>query len=90
MDTAAVADEPRNEMVQRLLPLDVGQRIVTLRSLKNMSQEDLADRMGVARGAVSSWEAEPGSDRHHYPSRASRAKLAYLFEVPASLFLPEE
>ncbi len=38
--------------------MTIGQRIVQLRKSKGLSQEDLAERVGVSRQAVSKWELD--------------------------------
>ena len=38
--------------------MNMANRIQYLRKTKGMSQEELADRMGVSRQAVSKWESE--------------------------------
>ncbi len=38
--------------------MTMGQRIVQLRKAKGLSQEDLAERVGVSRQAVSKWELD--------------------------------
>lgn len=35
---------------------DIGKRIISLRKNKNMTQVDLADKLGISYQAVSSWE----------------------------------
>ena len=41
--------------------MNVADRIQKLRKSKGMSQEELADRIGVSRQAVSKWESEQSS-----------------------------
>lgn len=38
--------------------MNMAQRIQTLRKTRNISQEELADKLGVSRQAVSKWESE--------------------------------
>ena len=38
--------------------MNIGDRIQTLRKLRGISQEELADKIGVSRQAVSKWESE--------------------------------
>ena len=38
--------------------MTIADRIQSLRKSKGMSQEELADRIGVSRQAVSKWESE--------------------------------
>ncbi len=59
---------------------DIGTRIATLRSERNISQQDLADRLFVSRELVSMWES--GRRRPDYPMIRS---IAEAFGVP-----PEE
>ncbi len=56
--------------------LTLGQRISTRRKLLNLSQETLAERLGVSRQAVSKWEAD-GS----IPEIDKLIALSKLFEV---------
>jgi DNA-binding XRE family transcriptional regulator len=72
-----------------LRPLGVRERIATLRSMFNLSQTELADAVRCRRNAVSNWEAEDDNPRRKTPSRKSRSALAYLFSVPASLFVDD-
>lgn len=37
--------------------MNIGDRIQTLRKLRGISQEELADKIGVSRQAVSKWES---------------------------------
>ena len=39
---------------------DIGKRIISLRKNKNMTQVDLADKLGISYQAVSSWERGRG------------------------------
>lgn len=41
--------------------MSIAERILTLRKSKGMSQEQLAEAMGVSRQAVSKWESEQAS-----------------------------
>lgn len=38
--------------------MNIGDRILCLRKMKGISQEELADKVGVSRQAVSKWESE--------------------------------
>jgi transcriptional regulator with XRE-family HTH domain len=38
--------------------MNVADRIQNLRKMKGISQEELADKVGVSRQAVSKWESE--------------------------------
>lgn len=64
-------------------PIDafVGQRIASLRLLKNMSQQDLADTLGVSITQISKYEA--GKNRI---SGARLFHIARLFGVPVEHF----
>ena len=37
--------------------MDIADRIQTLRKMKGLSQEELAEKTGVSRQAVSKWES---------------------------------
>ena len=65
------ANESRNSMHKQL-----GQNIATLRKLKNVSQEELANEIGVSRQAVAKWETGATS-----PDISNCLALAQYFEV---------
>jgi transcriptional regulator with XRE-family HTH domain len=44
--------------------MNIGERITALRKEKNISQTELATRLGVSRQAVSKWEQGSSSPRH--------------------------
>ena len=64
--------------------MTIADRIQSLRKAKGMSQEELADKVGVSRQAVSKWESG-ASD----PSTTNLMALAKLFGVEAEDLLKE-
>jgi DNA-binding XRE family transcriptional regulator len=74
-----------DELTRMLLPQKVGGRIVLLRVMRGWTQQYLAERLGVARGAIGGWETGK-----YEPSRANRARLGLLFGVSPELFRVEE
>lgn len=74
---------------QTLRPLPLRQRMATLRSLFNLSQEEAAQAINRKRNAWSNWEAEEDNERKKTPGPRSRAALAYVFQLPASLFVDD-
>lgn len=62
--------------------MTTGQQIAALRRAAGLSQEALADRLGVTRQAVSKWEADTT-----LPTTDNLAELAKLFGVPADRLL---
>lgn len=56
--------------------MTVGQRIMKLRSIANISQEELSERLGVSRQTVSKWELDQA-----LPQIEKIIVLAKLFEV---------
>jgi len=76
-------------LARTLRPLTLRERLATLRSMFNLSQEDLATRLNVKRNAVSNWEAEADNPRRKIPGSRSRAALGYVFSLPQSLFVDD-
>lgn len=62
--------------------MTIADRIQTLRKAKGISQEELADRMGVSRQAVSKWESEQSS-----PDLDKVILLSDYFEVTTDYLL---
>ena len=56
--------------------MNIGERITALRKEKNISQTELASRLGVSRQAVSKWEQGTSS-----PDTAKLIQLAELFDT---------
>ena len=54
----------------------VGQNIRKFREQKNFTQEDLAEKLGVTRQAVSNWETEKTQ-----PDLDTLQKIAQIFEI---------
>lgn len=73
-----------------LRPHPLPQRIVTLRAMFNLSQGELARAVNVERNTISNWEAEVGNPRRTQPSAKARRALAYVFDLPASLFVDDD
>ena len=59
-----------------MIYLNLGERILTLRQERNISQADLARRLDVSRQAVSKWEKGQSS-----PDTVKLIQLAELFDV---------
>ena len=64
--------------------MNIGDRIQTLRKLRGISQEELADKIGVSRQSVSKWESEQSTTDYLLkgiePAKEAERKL------PATLF----
>lgn len=56
--------------------MDLGSTIYKLRTAKNLSQEDLAERLGVSRQSVSKWENNTAT-----PDLEKLVKLCGVFEI---------
>ena len=56
--------------------MTIADRIQSLRKSKGMSQEELADRIGVSRQAVSKWESEQAT-----PDLEKVVIMSEIFEV---------
>lgn len=65
--------------------MTLGERIKTLRTAAGMSQEKLAEQMGVSRQAVTKWERGQSA-----PSTEKLFQLAELFGTSVDLLLREE
>lgn len=58
------------------MPADFGERLAELRRERHLSQEELADRLGLSRQAISNWERAQSA-----PDTANLVALAGLYEV---------
>lgn len=77
-------------LAKTLRPLPLRQRLGTLRSMFNLSQEEAAAAVRAKRNAWSNWEAESDNPRRQVPGTRSRAALAYVFNLPQSLFASDD
>lgn len=66
--------------------MNIGEYIKTLRTSAGYSQEQLGNLVGVQRAAVQKWEC----GRVQNLKRETIAKLAEIFNVPASSFIDDE
>ena len=65
--------------------MSIGENIIRLRKAKNLTQEKLAEKMGVTFQAVSSWE------RNEYlPETANLKNLAEVFNVSVAAILEDK
>lgn len=60
--------------------MDTSEKLVSLRTALNLSQEELADRIGVARQTVVSWE------QGARPSAFNRRRICEEFALPLNYF----
>ena len=60
--------------------MDTSEKIVSLRKAFQLSQEELADRIGVARQTVISWE------QGARPSAFNRRRICEEFALPVNYF----
>lgn len=61
----------------------VGQRIKTLRKAAKLTQQQLADELGLERSTVSKWESPNGSE----PDTDKLKRLAHFFGVATDYLL---
>lgn len=61
------------------------EKLVKLRKAKTLSQEELADKLGVSRQAISRWEL--GST---YPDVPNLLKISKLFDVSADYLINDD
>ena len=66
------------------VPLTLGEKLQNLRTDAGMSQEDLADRLGVSRQAISKWELGKT-----VPDVKYIVALSDLFQVTTDYLLKE-
>ena len=62
--------------------MNTGSNIQSLRKKAGMSQEDLAEKLGVSRQAVSKWEMGQS-----LPETEKLIALSKIFSVPISYFI---
>lgn len=76
-------------LAKTLRPLRLRERLATLRSMFNLSQEEASKAINRKRNAWSNWEAEEDNPRRTVPGPTSRAALGYVFNLPQSLFVDD-
>ena len=64
--------------------MKTGEKIAKLRRDKNISQEALADMLGLSRQSVSKWE-----NGSALPTMENLSRLAKIFDVPVSYLLDD-
>lgn len=72
-------------MIENTKKIDFGQRVRILRDKKGLSQKDLADRLGMPRSIVSTYE-----NGRRMPTYGKLIKLAYVFGVSTDYLLGVE
>lgn len=65
--------------------MEIGQKLKTKRTEAGLSQEALAERIGVSRQTISSWE-----NNRSYPDIGSILKLSDLYDVSLDELLKED
>ena len=66
-------------------PMSIGKNIRRLREAKKLTQEKLAEKLGVTFQAVSSWERD-----EYMPETANLRKLAEVFDVSVSAIVEDK
>lgn len=79
----------REALITTLRPMKLRDRLATLRSIYDLSQAEASALVRRRRNAWSNWEAEEDNPRYSTPGPRSRAALAYVFNLPASLFVDD-
>jgi transcriptional regulator with XRE-family HTH domain len=67
-----------------IVNIKIGARIKELRKLQNVTQEQLAEALGVTNQAISRWESETG-----YPDIEYIIPIANFFKVTANYLLDD-
>ena len=62
--------------------MDLGKKIMTMRNEKNLSQEQLAEKLNVTRQTISNWE-----NGQFYPDIDSLVNLSKFFNVSLDVLL---
>ena len=70
------------QQITEVKRMTIADRIQSLRKSKGMSQEELADRVGVSRQAVSKWESEQAT-----PDLDKIVIMSDIFEVTTDYLL---
>ena len=65
--------------------MDLAEKIQKLRKQKGLSQEQLADKLGISRQSISKWEADQAS-----PEIDKIVKLSEIFEVSTDYLLKDK
>ncbi len=63
----------------------IGNKIAQLRKAKNLSQEELADKLNVTRQTISRWEQETV-----YPTLENCVEICRIFEIPVRELLEDD
>ena len=66
------------------LSTSLGHKIWSLRNARRWTQQDLADKLGVSRASVASWETGRAN-----PSDAQLKRIAEKFQVQYTFFRPQ-
>ena len=64
---------------------EFSEQLLTLRSVAGLTQEEFAEKLGVTKRSVSSWENGTIT-----PKKSLRIKLAVLFDCPPDYFVFED
>ena len=64
--------------------MTIGTKIKTLRAAKGMSQNELADSIGVSRQAITKWETDNG-----VPEIENLSAISKLFDIPIDALVKE-
>lgn len=67
------------------MPSDFGERLASLRRSQGLSQEELAERLGLSRQAISAWERSQSA-----PDTANLVALARFYGLPLDQLLDED
>lgn len=65
--------------------MEFGVKFKKIRLEKGMTQQDVADKLGIKRSAISKWESG-----NIFPNHKQLDKISEIFNVPVSYFLLEE
>lgn len=86
-------DDRESAEMRKVMNIEIANRLVNLRKSNNLSQEALAEKLGISRQAVSKWEraeASPDTDNLILLARLYGVSLDDLLRTEDEIPMPEK